>query len=192
MLKRVIPFAHELIQKATKPGEIVVDATCGNGHDTIVLCKATGPNGKVYAFDVQKAAIENTQALLDANNITHAELIHDSHHHVDRYLKEEQDLLAGAIFNLGYLPGSNKSVITKPEYTLEAINKMLALLKVGGVIVCVVYYGHPGGQEEKDALINKLGQLNQKKYQVLQYGFINQRNHPPFIIAIEKKNDKLL
>ncbi|WP_017472312.1 class I SAM-dependent methyltransferase [Amphibacillus jilinensis] len=188
MLKRVIPYAHELIQQVIQPGEIVIDATCGNGHDTVMLSQATGPNGVVYAFDIQAEAITNTKRLLEENQLNNVELIHDSHQYVDHYLDDRADQqLAGAIFNLGYLPGSDKTIITKPTSTISAIDKIACRLKVGGIIVCVVYYGHSGGQSEKEALLDHLKHYDQKQFNVLQYGFINQKNHPPFVLALEKK-----
>ncbi|MBM7541402.1 tRNA (mnm(5)s(2)U34)-methyltransferase [Amphibacillus cookii] len=188
MLKRVIPYAHQLIQQVIQPGELVIDATCGNGHDTVMLSEATGPNGIVYAFDIQAEAIINTQELLKEKQLTNVELIHDSHQNVDHYLEKRADQqLAGAIFNLGYLPGSDKAIVTKPTSTILAIEKIASRLKVGGIIVCVVYHGHLGGTAEKEALLDHLKQYDQKQFNVLQYGFINQKNHPPFILAIEKK-----
>ena len=107
---------------------------------------------------------------------------------LQKYLKSaDQGNIAAAIFNLGYLPGSDKSVITTPDGTLSAIDQILDHLRHGGIIVCVVYFGHPGGEEEKDALYSHLSELDQKHFNVLQYGFINQKNKPPFILAVEKK-----
>src|SRR5690625_199429 len=186
MLKRVIPFAHQLIQEVVRPGESVIDATCGNGHDTVMLSKATGETGKVYAFDVQSKAIEKTKERLATASLNNVQLIHDGHENVSNYLQEREQV-AGAIFNLGYLPGSDKTVITKPTQTIEAIDQIVERLKEGGRIVCVVYYGHPGGEEEKDALFDHFRQFDQKEFDCLQYGFINQENKPPFVLALEKK-----
>lgn len=188
MIKRVISYGHELICDAIQPGESVVDATCGNGNDTRMLSQATGPNGQVYAFDIQLQAIEQTKTKLEEHDISNVTLIHDGHENVDQYLpKELTGKLAGAIFNLGYLPGSDKKIITKPTHTIAAIDKLIDYLKPAGIIVCVVYYGHAGGNDEKNALLDHLSRYDQKYFQVLQYGFVNQKNNPPFILAIEKK-----
>ena len=192
MLKRVIPFAHHLIEQAVQPGDCVVDATCGNGHDTVMLSRATSDLGKVYAFDIQAEAIENTKKRLADESITNVELIHDSHDRIGYYIDQtENQQIGAAIFNLGYLPGSDKSVITKPNHTIDAIQQIIDRLKLGGLIVCVVYHGHPGGKEEKDALLEYVKQLDQKIFNCISYGFINQKNNPPFVIAIEKKSDRL-
>ncbi|WP_117149622.1 class I SAM-dependent methyltransferase [Paraliobacillus zengyii] len=188
MIKRVLSYGHELIRHAIQPGESVVDATCGNGNDTVMLSQATGPTGQVYAFDIQSQAIAQTKKKLEKDKISNVTLIHDGHEHADNYLpKELVGKLAGAIFNLGYLPGSDKQVITKPTHTITAIDKLIHYLKPEGIIVCVVYYGHEGGNDEKDALLDHLSNYDQKYFQVLQYGFVNQKNNPPFILAIEKK-----
>jgi len=188
MLKRVIPFAHELIQRTVRPGDIAVDATCGNGYDTVMLSQAVGKSGKVYAFDIQEKAIEQTRERLQKESLTNVQLILDSHELLNQYLiEEDRGKIAAATFNLGYLPGSDKKVITKPDATLAAIDQIVTQLKPGGIITCVVYYGHLGGEEEKNALLHHISQFEQKKFNVLQYGFINQKNKPPFLLAIEKK-----
>ncbi len=97
--------------------------------------------------------------------------------------------VAAAIFNLGYLPGSNHDIITRPHTTIQAIENILKLLKVGGLIVLVIYHGHPGGKEERDKVIDYVSQLPQKYVHVLKYAFLNQQNDPPFVIALEKMKE---
>lgn len=182
-MEAIIPFSHQLLKETVHPGEVVIDATCGNGHDTLMLGKLVGKTGKVYGFDIQKQAIEQTKALLLKNNIQHAELIHKGHEHLSDYIDQT---VAGAIFNLGYLPRGDHSIITTPDTTIQAIHSILPLLKKRGRVVIVIYYGHAGGMEEKESLLSYSKKLDQKHYQVLQYQFINQKNNPPFVLAIEK------
>lgn len=186
ILHGAIPFAHELLQKTVSKGAAVVDATCGNGNDTLFLSEAVGEQGHVYAFDIQWQAIETTSTLLKEHKRENVTLIHDSHANVDQYIKEEQSLDA-AVFNLGYLPRSDKKIITKPDSTIAALEKLLNLLKQGGLIVLVVYAGHPGGEEEKEAVLQFASSLDQKHYLSITYKYINMINNPPFVIAIEKK-----
>ncbi|WP_068672730.1 class I SAM-dependent methyltransferase [Oceanobacillus sp. Castelsardo] len=188
MLEGILKFSHHLLESSVCEGELVIDATCGNGNDTLFLSKLVGKNGHVLAFDIQEKAIVNTRETLINNGISNVSLIHDSHANLKDYLlKEENQTIGGAIFNLGYLPRSDKKVITKPESTITAIDTMINSLKQNGLIVLVVYHGHEGGKEEKEAILKHAIKLDQKEYNVLQYGFINQKNNPPFIIAIQKK-----
>lgn len=182
-MEAIIPFSHQLLKETVQHGEVVIDATCGNGHDTLMLSKLVGTTGMVYGFDIQKQAIEQTKALLLRNNIQHAALIHKGHEHISAYVDQT---IAGAIFNLGYLPRGNHSIITTPDTTIKAIHSILSLLRKNGRIVIVIYYGHEGGKQEKEALLSYGEKLDQKQYQVLQYQFINQKNNPPFVLAIEK------
>jgi tRNA G46 methylase TrmB len=87
-----------------KEDYVLCDFTMGNGYDTEYLCKKV-PKGKVYAFDIQAQAVENTKKRLSDAGLTNAEIIHDSHAKVLDYVKEE---INGGMFNLGYLPGGDK------------------------------------------------------------------------------------
>lgn len=183
-LERVLQYAQTLMRQAIDEGDIAVDATAGNGHDTVFLADLVGPNGYVYAFDVQKAAVDATLLrVLDHSFEDRVRVLNRGHEEVDLFIDKE---IGAAIFNLGYLPGSDHAVVTKANTTLTAIRKILNQLKVGGIIVLVVYHGHEGGKEERDEIIQYVSELPQKYVHVLRYEFMNQKNDPPFIIALEK------
>ncbi|MCR6107667.1 class I SAM-dependent methyltransferase [Salipaludibacillus agaradhaerens] len=188
-LTRILPFARELLTKAVPKSGIAIDATAGNGHDTLFLAKCVGEHGFVYSFDIQKQAIETTKSrLMSENALTPVNLIHDGHENLLTYLKTEHNgQVDGAIFNLGYLPGSDKSIVTIAETTITAIRHILTHLKSEGLLILVIYSGHMEGQKEREVLIPFVRQLPQDMYHVLEYRFTNQRNNPPFIIAIEKR-----
>ena len=176
-------FLDKIVQK----GDVVVDATMGNGYDTIYLGNLVGENGKVYAFDVQEEAIKSTKKKVERDNMTdRVELILDGHQNLDKYVKEE---VSCVVFNLGYLPRAKHVVITKPDTTLEAIKKSLKLLKPNGIISIAAYIGHEGGLEEKNYICEYLNNLNQNEFNVLHMQFTNQINNPPQLILIEKKGD---
>ena len=176
-------FLDKIVQK----GDIVIDATMGNGYDTIYLGNLVGENGKVYAFDVQEEAIKSTKKKVERDNMTdRVELILDGHQNLDKYVKEE---VSCVVFNLGYLPRAKHVVITKPDTTLEAIKKSLKLLKPNGIISIAAYIGHEGGLEEKNYICEYLDNLNQNEFNVLHMQFTNQINNPPQLILIEKKGD---
>lgn len=182
-LQRVLPFTKNLLEQAVRPGDTAVDATAGNGHDTHFLAGLTGENGKVYAFDIQQEAIDSTRKRVEG--FTHVELVHDSHAKIKDYVAEP---ISAAVFNLGYLPKGDHSIITKAQSTLAAIEQCLDLLKEHGLLLVVIYSGHDGGSEERDAVMDFVKNLPQTSFDVLKYGFINQRHSPPFLVAIEKKN----
>ncbi len=188
-LSRILPFTKELLEKVVEPGGVVVDTTVGNGHDTVFLAELVGEEGQVYGFDIQKQAVENTLERLKDNGLAErAQIMLKSHAEVKEVLPAEyHGKVEAAIFNLGYLPGSDKEIITKPDSTLQAIEALLEILKPGGLIILVVYYGHEGGIEEKERLMQYLTELDQKRAHVLQYQFLNQKNNPPFLVAVEKR-----
>ncbi|MFX3675035.1 MAG: class I SAM-dependent methyltransferase [Paenisporosarcina sp.] len=181
-LQRVIPYVKTLLKSAVSPGDTVIDATAGNGYDTLFLAQLVGPTGHVYAFDVQKTAIDSTLLRLGEHR-NHATVIQTGHEMISSYVTDE---ISAAVFNLGYLPGSDHEIITRPETTIKAIESCLHLLKVGGLVVLVVYQGHVGGEVERDFLLDYVKSLPQSYVHVLKYEFINQQNHPPFVLAIEK------
>jgi SAM-dependent methyltransferase len=188
-LEGVLPFARTLLRSFCAPGDIAIDATCGNGNDTLFLSKLVGKNGQVFAFDIQEQAIEKSKLRLTENqadaNVT---FFHASH---DEMIKQLPEFAIGkasaAIFNLGYLPGSDKSITTKGTSTIDAIKQLLQILKSEGIIILVIYHGHEEGKREKDLVLDFVKNLDQKKAHVLQYDFINQKNDPPFVVAIEKR-----
>lgn len=183
-LQRVLQYAQFLLSQSIEKGEIAVDATAGNGHDTLFLTELVGEDGHVYSFDIQQQAVDATiNRLTDHNVVDRASVILDGHENVANYVENE---IAGAIFNLGYLPGTDHQIVTKGNTTVHAIQQLLQLLKIGGIIVIVVYHGHEGGKKERDEVINFASSLPQKFVHVLRYEFINQKNDPPFIIALEK------
>jgi len=183
-LERVLQYTKTLLSLSIEKGEVAVDGTAGNGHDTLFLAELVGENGHVYSFDIQPQAVDATeQKLKEHDLLSRATVILDGHEHISKYVHGE---IAGAVFNLGYLPGANHQIITKGNTTIQALKQILTQLKIGGIIVLVVYYGHEGGTEERDAVIDFVSGLSQKHVHVLQYKFLNQKNNPPFIIALEK------
>ncbi|WP_147805142.1 tRNA (mnm(5)s(2)U34)-methyltransferase [Alkalicoccus halolimnae] len=184
MLSDILDYTRTLLKEVIPPGGTAVDATAGNGHDTLFLARCTGDSGSVYAFDIQEAAIEKTKKRLEEADL-HAHVIQDGHENAASYIKEAA--IDAAVFNLGYLPGSDKSVTTSSATTIKAVSGLLEKLKPGGRIVLVVYHGHQEGALEKAELLPFMETLPQDQFRVLRYQFINQRNSPPFIIAAEKR-----
>ncbi|WP_081167407.1 tRNA (mnm(5)s(2)U34)-methyltransferase [Lactococcus garvieae] len=175
-----IEMAHKMLSQTVKTGDIVIDATMGNGWDTVFLAELTN---NVYAFDIQKEAIKSTEAMLSEKRLQ-AHLILDGHENIDKYVTQP---VKAAIFNLGYLPRTDKSIITRPETTLKALEILKKKLLPQGQIMIVIYYGHEGGQVEKDTVVSWASALPQAEWHVMKYEPMNQIHNPPFLICIEKR-----
>lgn len=181
----ILPFAHDLLKKAIRPGGQVIDGTCGNGNDTVLLAELVGENGQVFAFDIQSQAIEATrQKLTEQNLLAPVTLIQDSHDQISEHVKTS---IQAAIFNLGYLPGGDKQITTRASSTIKSVEQILALLEPNGILIIVVYHGHPEGKIEKEQLEAFTTELPQQEFHVLQYRYVNQKNNPPYVLVIEKR-----
>lgn len=183
-----LKISRDIIYKYVKDGHTVVDCTVGNGNDTILLAKLVGLKGKVYGFDIQKEALDITFKSLTCENLDNrVRLIRDGHENIDLYIDEKIDF---AIYNLGYLPKGDKNIKTNKDTTLISLKKALNLLNDNGIILITCYVGHEGGLEEKKAVEEFLINLDQKKYNVIKYDFINQRNYPPILYGVEKSKNR--
>ena len=186
-MKNAQQFSHEMILSVNFEDGIFIDATAGNGHDTLFLAQHIDSSSKILSFDIQETAILQTRQLLQNNDLEEkVTCILDSHAQILNYL-EEEDFVRLAIFNLGYLPGSDKKIITIPSSTQGAIQILLERLEKNGKIIIVSYYGHDGGLDEKNSVEGLISTLPQKEWSVLKYQFINQINCPPICYVIEKK-----
>ena len=184
-IKKITDVNKIFLEKIIEKGDTVIDATMGNGYDTVYLGNLVGENGKVYAFDVQEEALISTRKKVIRDNMEdRVELILDGHENLDKYVKENVSCI---VFNLGYLPRAKHVIITKPDTTLEAIKKGLNLLKPNGIMSIAAYIGHEGGLEEKNYICEYLNNLDQQEYNVLHMEFTNQINNPPQLILVEKK-----
>ncbi len=151
---RLTELAHLQLEAQLAPGDCAIDATAGNGYDTVKLAELVGRDGQVIAIDLQAEAIASTRARLNATPLeTACELIQDNHAQALQALVATHSNKVSAItFNLGYLPGSDKSVQTLSETTLPALDACTALLKPGGLLLVTAYRGHPGGESEAAAV----------------------------------------
>lgn len=178
-LTRILPFARQLLERVVTLDDVVVDATAGNGHDTIFLA---GLAKHVHSFDIQKQAISSTRLKVSEGEISNVTLHHTGHENVLQFV---QGPLGAAIFNLGYLPGSDESVTTHGPTTWKAITDILSILKKNGVAIVVVYHGHENGKVERHYLEERISQLDGRTFQVLKYQFAN-RPASPYILAVER------
>ena len=181
---KLLEIAKYFLQKAYIPEDgILADFTMGNGHDTLFLSNLV-PKGKVYSFDIQPEALENTRELLGERK--NAVLILDSHSNLDSYICEE---IHGGMFNLGYRPGGDKSVHTMSDTSVTAVIKAMNKLLPGGVLVVSVYPGHSEGRKEGEAILNELEKFDKKQFSIALYKMVNSYDSP-YIIAIQKNKSR--
>ncbi len=202
MARRVsalLEAAHRAVEAALERAArplLAVDATAGNGHDTLFLARRVGENGLVLACDVQRAALEATRARLETAGLAgRARLALEGHEHLARLLavlvpdRSAPDALPGvaaAMFNLGFLPGSDKRVVTRPDTTLAALDGLLPHITPGGVISLHLYTGHDGGAEEAAAVLSRAARLPSTAWSVLQSHVSNRERPREYLLLLER------
>ena len=178
-------WAAELLEPALYPGARAVDATMGNGHDTLWLCERVGLEGRVYGFDVQPEAVERTRARLrEAGMESRATILCDGHQHMERHVPEPVDAV---MFNLGWLPRAAHAVTTLAQTTLPAADAALRLLKPDGLLTLCVYPGHEEGEREREALFAWAAALDNRRFDAMARYYLNQPNCPPILLAVRRK-----
>jgi SAM-dependent methyltransferase len=179
-----VPLAHFFLRERLKPGDCVVDATCGNGQDTLLLAGLVGSSGRVWAFDVQEAALAITGERLAAVGLEHrVQLMHAGH---ERLAELVAETLQAVVFNLGYLPAGDKDTRTGAETTTAALQQAATLLHSGGFILIAVYTGHAGGAEEWRAVHKWCAALLPHEFNVWQSRQLNRGDTAPFLVIVEK------
>lgn len=197
-LSRIVTWSHEFLAEVLQPGDLAIDLTAGNGHDTLILSGLVGKDGQVVAFDIQEQALRETGRRLTAAGvpirrctekqpqdvIPGVSLVADCHAELDSYLHSPAK---GIVANLGYLPGGDRLLITEPESTLAALEKACALLAPGGRLVVVIYPGHQGGREEAERVDLFFASLPEQDFEVLSMK-VGNRPEAPYLQVAEKRN----
>ena len=176
---------HRIIEEKVQPGDICIDATAGRGNDTLFLAKLVGETGHVTAFDIQQDAVNSTRALLEANGMSdRADVLLKSHSEMDEVC--EEGTISCITFNFGWLPKGDHNIFTNKSTSIPAIEKGMKLLKSGGIMTLIIYYGRETGFEERDALLEYLPTIDSGRYTVIEMSFVNRPNCPPIPIVILK------
>lgn len=184
LVTNTLELFHNMIRTYVSPGDHVLDATAGNGNDTILLAESVGEDGKVYAVDLQQTAICKTEERLIKAGLTERVDLHCMNHaQIDRLGLVGLSLV---MFNLGYLPGSEKKVATQGESTIQAIEASLRALRPLGLILITVYPGSDSGLSEHTELQEFWQTLDQQVYDVMEMKFPNRRNVSPYGVMIQK------
>lgn len=179
-----VRWAQLILQDRLQPGDVVIDATMGNGHDTLFLTQCVSPGGHVYAFDVQAAALVETRKRVPADMTT---LFHAGHETMAANVPaEHHGRIAAIMFNLGYLPGSDKTCITQTETTLAALQQAIELLRPGGILTIAVYPGHDGGAQESREIAAWAAGLDSRRFEVQHLRPVNRSAAPPELWTVWK------
>lgn len=179
-------WCHSIIKSQAESGGTYIDATMGNGHDTLFLCQMAGDKGSVWAFDIQEQALEATKALLAEHGYgIKAHLIKDGHENMDRYFAPQTaDVIC---FNFGYLPGGDHAIATKAQTSVTAVRKGLEILKSGGMMSLCIYSGGDTGFEEKERILEYVKGLSSREYTVIVNEYYNRGNCPPMPVFVFKR-----
>ena len=159
-----------------------LDATLGNGFDLEFLVMQQKIT-KVYGFDIQEEAIHQSKKRIKDSEKS-IQWIHDTHSNLDKYITEPLDIV---LFNLGYLPGGDKTIVTEHEQTLCAIKKAIELLSDEGIMSIMTYPGHKEGALEDELIANYLQTQHTKELSILKLSVENVYKPCPKSYLIIKK-----
>ena len=183
-LRGPVPLAHLVLRTHLREGDLAVDATCGNGHDTLLMAELVGNTGRVWAFDIQEQAIQRTAARLAEFGLAErVKLLHKGH---ETMFEHVSGGLGAVVFNLGYLPGGDQSVITRPETTLAAFEQTVGLLRPGGILAVSVYPGHDGGASERRTVDAWAAGLAPQAFHAWRMGQLNVPASAPYFVLVQK------
>lgn len=177
-------LAKKIIIEKYSSIEYGVDATCGNGRDTLFLAELCRNDGMIYSFDIQEEALDNAEKLLNDQNLpTSVMFVSTGHENMEKVIKPKVEVV---MFNLGYLPNSESKICTKPETTITAFHSACEILKSGGIITILCYPGTDEGRVETDEVGKWLNDLDNNKYNVSEHLSESPDETTPVLYVIEK------
>ena len=183
-------YVHQQLAKIIRPDDWAIDATVGNGHDTLFLAQHVGAAGQVVGFDLQPVAIDNTRHRLAVNGLAERVQLYQMNHADMLSVLEPaatKHRYSAAIFNLGYLPGSDQLITTSTHSSLQALQAAFQLLAEGGCLSALLYTGHPGGRAETEAIKSWSQTLEPQHADIEHIVPANCKNAPPELLMIQKK-----
>ena len=183
-LRGPVPLSHLFLHRFVHDGHTAVDATCGNGHDTLLLARLVGVSGHVWGFDIQQQAIAGTKRrVAEAELSSRVTLLQIGHEELAQHVTGPLQVV---LFNLGYCPGGDRSIITRPDTTCSALGQALQLLAAGGIVVVTVYPGHSGGAEEQSTVESWAAGLDPRAYHCWRMGQTNVSQEAPYLLLVQK------
>lgn len=179
-----VPLAHFYLSFVLKPGDVAVDATCGNGGDTELLARLVGEKGRVWAFDIQDSALRTAGERLEGARLSErVTFVQAGHERMAEYVAPG---VGAVVFNLGYLPGAGNGVATSAATTVAALEAGAKLLRLGGVVTIALYTGHPSGAAEAQAVVAWGAGLAPQLFNVWQSRQLNRSDVAPYVVVIER------
>lgn len=169
-------FVHTFLKSHVTKTDTIIDATVGNGYDTLLLSELAL---QVIGFDIQQQAIDLTEQRLQSSNANNVTLIHDSFETISNFKGYK-----GVVFNLGFLPNGDKSITTLADITLRTVQSIASQMQMNDFILLTAYPGHPEGQKEANYLSEYIKTLD-SNFIAITYQIQNRWN-APFVISIEK------
>lgn len=183
-LRGPVPLSHLFLRSFVRDGHHAVDATCGNGNDTLLLARLAGPHGHVWGFDIQMEAIAGTgRRLEEAELADRVTLLRTGHEELALHITVPLQVV---LFNLGYRPGGDRGIITRPETTCSALEQSLNLLAPGGIVLVTVYPGHNGGADEQSSVEAWAGGLDPRAAHCWRMGQTNVGPEAPYLLLVQK------
>lgn len=174
---------HNILSEYIGPGDVAIDATCGNGNDTLFLARAVGESGHVFAFDVQAMAIMNTEMLMMEEGYNNVTCINESNDKIDLYVTGKPNII---MYNLGYLPGGDHSTTTQTDVTVASIRRGIGMIETHGVVSIITYPGHEEGAREAAAVEELLRELPSRYYEVLTIKQTNRSETTPVLHLVSR------
>lgn len=184
--KNAVFMSHILLKPYAAQAHLLVDMTCGNGHDTAFLAKYMPEDAQLYAFDIQPLAVEKTKQRLQAEGLGGKKVCCQCGSH-DELIAKVQDNIDIIVFNLGYLPSGDHQIHTKTEITLKAVKICLNKIAINGIIMLAAYPGTEAGAQEAKALHEFLQTVPQKDFDISSWQPINQVHQPPILYIVQKR-----
>ncbi len=184
VLRGPVPLSHLFLRSFLRDGQTAVDATCGNGYDTLLLARLVGAHGHVWGFDIQQQAIAETcRRLTEEDLLSRVTLLQVGHEELTQHVTEP---VQAVLFNLGYRPGGDRSIITRPDTTGSALEQSLSLLEAGGVVMLTVYPGHNGGVDEQAVIEKWAAGLDPRSCNCWRMGQTNVSPEAPYLLLVQK------
>ena len=184
-ISRTTELLHRFLELYVREGDCVADCTLGNGYDTEFLAARIGRQGYLYGFDIQASAVRNAEERLVRLGFPPERylLVQDTHERIGRYIKRPVRLF---VYNLGYLPQGDRSIVTRTDSTLNSIRTALLLLEKGGLLSLVLYPGHPEGAREALAVKDSLSRLSATSHRVMHCHYMNTEKDAPEIMVVQR------